>query len=280
MKKQLEILKKIQDLVLTRAEFVASGANDRVEAADREIAALEEKLEPRIRALYTRLSATKQLFVAAMHNGNCSGCGMQVPAMAARTVKLGEHLVTCTTCGRILYDNPGAVASTLQKVVGSDDEVSKVKGIARFSSVALMVPNMPAKTAQEAIELLSKLMAVNQYVSDGDELARLAMEREAVLSTRMDYNVAVPHVRGVEGGSLAFALGISPKGIVWDDSGEKVNFVVLSAIPNAGAAFFLKLMSDLMGAFRRKNSRAAILAATDAASLWKALVRATARVIR
>jgi mannitol/fructose-specific phosphotransferase system IIA component (Ntr-type) len=123
-------------------------------------------------------------------------------------------------------------------------------------------------------------MAANQYVSDGDELARLALEREAVLSTRMDHNVAVPHVRGVEGGSLAFALGISPKGIVWDDSGEKVNFVVLSAIPSAGSAFFLKLMSDLMAVFRRKASRTALLEAKDSASLWTALDKATSRVIR
>ena len=75
-------------------------------------------------------------------------------------------------------------------------------------------------------------------------------------------------------------MGVSPKGIVWDDSGEKVNFVVLSAIPSAGSAFFLKLMSDLMGAFRRKPSRTALLAAADPAALWKALERATCRVIR
>ena len=143
-----------------------------------------------------------------------------------------------------------------------------------------MVPNLAAKTPQEAIVALSRAMAENGFVSNGDELARLALEREAVLSTRMDEGAAVPHVRGVEGGSLAFALGVSPKGIVWEDSGEKVNFVVLSAIPSAGSAFFLKLMSDLMGAFRRKPSRTALLAAADQAALWKALERATCRVIR
>jgi len=101
-----------------------------------------------------------------------------------------------------------------------------------------------------------------------------------VLTTRMEAGVAVPHVRGVEGGSLAFALGVSKDGIVWDDSGEKVNFVVLSAIPSAGSAFFLKLMSDLMAVFRRKAGRAALLEATDASSLWAALDKATSRTIR
>ena len=280
MNKQLEILKKLQDLSLTRAECVARGVADRADEIGAEIETLAKELEPRVSALYTRLSATKPLFMAAMHNGNCSGCGMQVPVPAARMVRLAEHLVTCTTCGRILYDNPGAVESVRQSAAVDDDEIVKVKGIARFSSEALMIPNLTAKTPQEAIAALAKVMADNGYVSNGDELARLAIEREAVLSTRMEDNAAVPHVRGVEGGALAFALGISRKGIVWDDSGERVNFVVLSAIPSAGSVFFLKLMSDLMRVFRRKASCEALMAAPDAAALWKVLSRATARVIQ
>ena len=280
MNRQIDTLKRIQDLTLTRAECMARKAESHADTISREIDTLVKTLEPRVLALYTRLSATKPLFMAAMHNGNCSGCGMQVPVSAVRMVRLGEHLVTCATCGRILYDNTGAVASSRQKVAVDDDEAPKERGIARFSSEALMVPNLKATTPQEAIDVLAGLMAANGFVSDGDELARLALEREAVLSTRMESGSAMPHVRGVEGGSLTFALGVSQGGIVWDDSGEKVNFVVLSAIPNAGSAFFLKLMSDLMAAFRRKAGRAALLAASTPAELWKTLSRATCRVIR
>ena len=280
MKKQLEILKKIQELTLTRTECIARKDTANAEALAKDIAALVETLEPRIRTIYERISATKPLFLSALHNGNCSGCGMQVPASAVSLVNRAEHPVTCATCGRLLYRNPDAIASVRQGVDAHSDEISKVKGLARFSSAALMVPSLKAKTPQEAIGELAALMAANGYVTNGDDLVRLALEREAMLSTRMDDGAAVPHVRGVEGGSLAFALGISRKGIVWDDSGERVNFVVLSAIPSAGSAFFLKLMSDLMGAFRRKASREAILAATDPETLWQSLDRATRRAIR
>jgi mannitol/fructose-specific phosphotransferase system IIA component (Ntr-type) len=279
MKKQLEILKKIQELALTRTECMARKDVANAESLAQEIAALVDTLEPRMRAIYDRISATKPLFMAALHNGNCSGCGMQVPAASVRLVNQTEHPVTCTTCGRLLYKNPDAIKSVRQGEDANSDEVSKIKGLARFSSAALMVPALKAKTPQEAIGELAALMVANGYVSNGEELVRLALEREALLSTRMDDGTAVPHVRGVEGGSLAFALGISRKGIVWDDSGEKVNFVVLSAIPSAGSAFFLKLMSDLMGAFRRKASREAILAATDPETLWQSLDRATRRAI-
>lgn len=279
MKKQLEILKKIQELALTRTECIARKDVAHAESLAQEIAALVEMLEPQIRALYDRISATKPLFLAALHNGNCSGCGMLVPAAAVSLVNRAEHPVTCTTCGRLLYRNPDAIESARQGVDAHSEEISKVKGLARFSSAALMLPSLKAKTPQDAISELAALMAANGYVTNGDELVRLALEREALLSTRMDEGAAVPHVRGVEGGSLAFALGISRKGIVWDDSGEKVNFVVLSAIPSAGSAFFLKLMSDLMGAFRRKASREAILASTNPLALWQSLDRATRRAI-
>ena len=280
MKRQLETLKKMQDLALTRAECVACGNAANADALTKEMTELADTLDQRVRALYARISAARPLFMSAMHNGKCSGCGMQVPDASARMVRMAAHLVTCTTCGRILYDNAGAVASARKMEVVDDENVSKVRGIARFSAEPLMIAGLKASTMQEAIAELSTAMADGGFVSDGAALARLALEREAVLTTRMEAGVAVPHVRGVEGGALAFALGISKKGIVWDDSGEKVNFIVLSAIPSAGAAFFLKLMSDLMAAFRRKASRLALLEAKDSASLWTALDKATSRIIR
>ena len=280
MKRQLETLRKMQDLFLTRAECVARENAENADALSKEIEALAETLDQRVRALYARISASRPLFMSAMHNGKCSGCGMQVPEATSRMVRMAAHLVTCTTCGRILYDNAGAVASARKVEVVDDENISKVRGIARFSDKSLMVPDLKAATMEDAIAELSRAMADGGFVSDGEALARLALEREAILTTRMEAGVAVPHVRGVEGGALAFALGISREGIVWDDSGEKVNFVVLSAIPSAGAAFFLKLMSDLMAVFRRKSSRLALLEANDSASLWTALDKATSRIIR
>lgn len=280
MKRQLETLRKMQDLALTRAECVACENVANADALTKEITELADTLDQRVRALYARISAARPLFMSALHNGKCSGCGMQVPDATARMVRMAAHLVTCTTCGRILYNNAGAVASARKMEEIDDENVSKVRGIARFSAEPLMIADLKASTMQEAIAELSTAMADGGFVSDGAALARLALEREAILTTRMEAGVAVPHVRGVEGGALAFALGISRDGIVWDDSGEKVNFIVLSAIPSAGAAFFLKLMSDLMAVFRRKASRLALLEAKDSASLWAALDKATSRIIR
>lgn len=279
MKAQFDTLRRIQELSLTRGECEARGDAEHAEKLSAEIRGLEATLEPRVRALYDRVRASKPLFVVTMHNGNCSGCGMQVPVTTARFVRSADRLVTCSACGRILCDNSGAVSSARAAEIRSE-EVSSVRGIARFSAESLMIPRLAAETPQAAIEELSKAMAANGFVTDAGELTKLALEREALLSTYMEEGVAVPHVRGVEGGSLAFALGISEKGIVWDDSGAKAHFVVLSAIPSAGSVFFLRLMSDLMSVFRRKAGREALLSAASQAALWSALDKATCRVIR
>lgn len=279
MKFQFDTLRRIQELALTRGECEARNDTDHAEKLSAEIGVLESALEPRVRALYERVRSSKPLFVATMHNGNCSGCGMQVPVTTARFVRSADRLVTCSACGRILCDNSGAVSSA-RAAESRSEEVSAVRGIARFSAESLMIPRLTTETPQAAIEELSKAMADNGFVTDAGELTKLALEREALLSTYMEEGVAVPHVRGVEGGSLAFALGISEKGIVWDDSGAKAHFVVLSAIPSAGSVFFLRLMSDLMAVFRRKASREALLSVTSPAALWNTLDKVTCRVIR
>ena len=89
----------------------------------------------------------------------------------------------------------------------------------------------------------------------------------------IDGGIAFPHVRGVEGGGLCLAMGVSREGIDWD--GQKVNLVFLSAIPVAVSAFYLRLMSGLMQSFAREGSRKAVMEAKDAAALWKALCKAT-----
>ena len=133
----LNLLGLLLELLLV-GEILPLAASADAEMLTNEISKLADTLDERVRTLYMRISASRPLFMAAMQNGKCSGCGMQVPVASARMVRMAAHLVTCTTCGHILYDNAGAVASS-RKVEDVDDEnVSKVRGIARFSSKELM----------------------------------------------------------------------------------------------------------------------------------------------
>jgi mannitol/fructose-specific phosphotransferase system IIA component (Ntr-type) len=123
-------------------------------------------------------------------------------------------------------------------------------------------------------------MEANRFVSNAPALVKSAMERENVLSTAMGDGLAFPHVRGVEGGGLTLALGVSEKGIVWDADGSKVHVVVFSVIPVAVSAFYLRLMANLTDAFKKPENLELVKSAKDSAELWKNLVKATRYAVK
>ncbi len=270
MKSQIKLLRKLQELVLTRDEHHQTGDGSQLENLSGQIAELQSQLEPQVRGVYERLYKKGHVIMAAMSNGCCAACGMQVPIAQGQQVKLAQHLVTCSSCGRILFAEDDAAARNVAEKVDRDEQRS---GIARFSAESLMVVELGECARADAIAKLANMMEAGGFISNADSLVSAAMDREGVLSTAMGEGLAFPHVRGVEGGSLTLAMGVSRKGIDW--GGTKVNIVFLSAIPVAVSAFYLRMMSALAQAFNKPANREAAFSAEDQAALWKSLVRAT-----
>ena len=276
MKSQINTLRQLQEMVLTRDEHHATGDGSHLDSLNDAIDAIQSRLEPAVAGLYERLYKKSHITLAAMTNNCCSVCGMQVPIAQGQQVRLAQHLVTCSSCGRILY---AVDADEVQNIAEKPDRDDPKTGISRFSAEELVVADLGTVTREEAITHLAQLMEQHRFISNADRLVTAALERESVLSTAMDGGVAFPHVRGVEGGGLTLAIGTSRAGIDWDGT-EKVNIVCLSAIPVAVSAFYLRLMAGLGQSFLKKDNRTAVLAATDSASLWKALVRATRHTVK
>ncbi len=275
MKSQLNNLRQLQELVLIRDEHHQTGDGSHLDKLNDSIDSLMQKLEPQVAGLYNRLYKKSHIVLAAMSNGCCSVCGMQVPIAQSQQVRLAQHLVTCSSCGRILFATD---ADAAQNVAEKPDRDDPRTGISRFSAEELVLTDLKAETKAEAIEVLAKLMEQHHFISNADSLVAAAMDREAVLSTALGNGLAFPHVRGVEGGGLTFAMGVSKKGIDWD--GETVHAVFLSAIPVAVSAFYLRLMSGIVQSFSKKDGLDTLLDAGDQASLWRALVKATRHFVK
>ena len=225
--------------------------------------------------LYDRLYKKSHIVISAMSNNCCAVCGMQVPIAQGQQVRMAQHLVACSSCGRILFASDDDAP---RNVAEAPDRDNPKTGISRFSAEELMLVDLDAETREDAIAALAKAMEDNKFIANADNLVSQAMERESILSTAIGDGIAFPHVRGVEGGGLTLAMGISQKGIDWD--GEKVNIVCLSAIPVAVSAFYLRLMSGLTQAFAKEQNRKALLSAGDGAALWKALQKATRATVK
>ena len=276
MKSQINNLRQLQELVLTRDEHHQTGDGSHLDSLNDAIFALQDKLDPQLKSIYERLYKKSHIVLASMTNGCCSVCGMQVPIAQSQQVRIGEHLVTCSSCGRILFAED---ADAAHNVADKGDRDDPKTGISRFSAEELMIADLKATTREEAIAALAELMERNRFISNADSLISAAMDRESVLSTAMDGGpLAFPHVRGVEGGGLTLALGVSKSGIDWD--GTKVNIVVLSAIPVAVSAFYLRLMSGIMQAFSKSENVDALVQAPDSAALWKLLVKTTRHTVK
>ena len=278
MKSQINILNQLQELVLTRDEHHRIGDGSHMDSLDQSIDSLVDKLEPQPKALYQRLYKKDHIVMSPMVNGCCAVCGMRLPISQVQQVRLAKTIQTCSSCGRMLFnEEEGAPRSTVEPPARGEPRKT---GISRFSAEELMICNLKSTTPEGAIRELADAMVANRFVSNADALVAAAMERESILSTAMGDSLAFPHVRGVEGGGLTIALGVSKDGIVYDDAGTKVNFIFFSVIPVAVSAFYLRLMSGLTDAFAKKTNRDLLMAAKTPTELWKALTKTTRSTIQ
>ena len=278
MKNQINLLNQLQELVLTRDEHHQTGDGSHMDALSDSIDALVEKLDPQPKALYERLYKKDHIVMSPMSNGCCAVCGMQLPISQVQQVRFAKTIQTCSSCGRMLF----TAEEDAPKYTGGKPARGEPRktGISRFSAEELMVASLKATTPQEAIAELAQTMTENRFVSNQEALVKSAMEREHVLSTAMGDELAFPHVRGVEGGGLTLALGISKDGIVWDSDGTKVHVVVFSVIPVAVSAFYLRLVAMLCETFKKKENLDVIKKAKTSAELWTSIVKATRYSVR
>ncbi len=272
MQSLINHLNQLQELVLIRDEHRTTGDGSHMESLNNSIDQLTDKLPPDMKSLYQRLYKKDHIVMAPMHNGCCAICGMRMPISQVQAVRLCKQIQNCPSCARILFEESDAPRWVGEMPSRTEPRKS---GISRFSAESLMVPDLKATTGAEAIAELAEAMEQKNFVSGAGKLVQTALEREAILSTAMENGLAFPHVRGVEGGGLTLALGVSKKGVKFDDAGNIVNIVFFITIPTAVSAFYLRLMSGLTETFLKEQNREAILSSETPEQLWKALTKAT-----
>jgi len=272
MQSLINHLNQLQELVLIRDEHRTTGDGRHMESLNASIDQLTEKLPPDIKSLYQRLYKKDHIVMAPMYNGCCAICGMRMPISQVQAVRLCKQIQNCPSCARILFEESDA-----PRWVGETPSRTEPRksGISRFSAESLMAPDLKGTTGAEVIAELATLMEQKNFVSGADKLVETALEREAVLSTAMENGLAFPHVRGVEGGGLTLSLGVSKKGVKFDDAGNVCNIIFFITIPTAVSAFYLRLMSGLTETFLKEQNREMILAAETPEQLCKALTKAT-----
>ncbi|MGN1326269.1 MAG: PTS sugar transporter subunit IIA [Candidatus Spyradenecus sp.] len=277
MKSVVNQLCQLQDLILARDEHLATESSENLVELNQSIEEMTKTLPRPVQEFYQRLFNRNHVIMSPVHNSCCAVCGMRLPVSHIQAVRQCQSLQTCPGCSRILFeelDAPQWVGATPSRAE------PRKNGISRFSAESLMVPDLLAGSAEDAIEVLAARMETGGFVSRADKLISAAMNRESIFSTAMEHGLAFPHIRGVEGGPLTLACGVSREPFTWDAEGSQVNIVFLITIPTAVSAFYTILSANLMRAFLSEANRKALLAAETPTALWKALTKATRYAIK
>lgn len=269
---------QLEELILIRDEQKLMSGGAHLENLDAAIKGMSAKLPSDIREHAEKLNKKRQAAIVPIANQICSGCGMSLPISLVQAVRLAREVHSCPNCARMLY----YVERAPKRIANKRRRTQRQKGgIARFSSPSLMVPRLEATTVEETIAELATKMEAEGFVEGADKLVEAALQREAIVSTAVGHGLAVPHVRGVEGGSLTLAVGLSRQGINWDGQQDDLTrIVVFIVIPTAASAFYLKLLAGLAETCSSADARKALLAEQDAAGLWKTLGKLTRKTVK
>lgn len=271
--KQINDLIQLQELLVARGHQAAGKAKTKKDPLQSSIQALLKEVPEAERTQFTKLSQKGLLCIVPVSNDVCTACGMGLPKSMVQAIRAAERVYACPSCARLLYVPEVEFRGKSQRQMRGQPAKT---GIVRFSSPELMVPRLGGTTRDEVLAELTDRLEAEGFVVNGDEIYQEALNREAIVSTAVDHSLAFPHVRGVEGGGLIMTLGMSKKGIKFDESVRTLTrMVFFMVIPTAASAFYLKLLAGLTQAFREKEIRDALLAETTSEGMWKALVKST-----
>ncbi|MCX8043508.1 MAG: PTS sugar transporter subunit IIA [Desulfobacterota bacterium] len=276
MKQLINQLIQLQVLNFTLDEQKALTSDTYLKDLEASIKKLADSLPPDILKLFTQLSNKYSTAVVPMTKGTCSGCGMAVPTILAYEVKLGEKIIQCPRCARILFYRD-SLPRQLKRVTSGGKPAS---GLERFSCSRLMVPQLQGKTRDEIIREMIELMAAEGFVEKPDALFESALNREAIVPTAVEHGLAFPHVRGIEGGGLIFAAGLKKQGVHFGAPKNRLTKIIFFiVIPLAASAFYLNLITGLMQTFSDADARERLLDCKTPEKMWQVLNQLTKKTI-
>lgn len=126
------------------------------------------------------------------------------------------------------------------------------------------IRNISSRDKFEAIEELARVFEGSDLCSDIDSLVNALKEREAIMSTGIGGGIAIPHAKIASVQEMAFAIGISEKGIDFDSmDGHSVNLIILVIAGEKQHKDYLRLLSNIMAILKKEPVKEKIIKASS-----------------
>jgi len=268
MNKHINQLLQIQDMlfVLHKNDILLKNKDSKEAITSK----LEQNIEEMLATLpinihdeYDRISDKYDVFTIPMIDDSCTGCFMKLPIGVANNVKNSKNCINCPSCHRFLYED---------FQTDRPDNNFHYKGVARFSSIDLMFPQLQSTTHAEVLQEVATLTAEKEFVENGDNFAKELLNREALASTAVGSGIAFPHARGIRACGITLAVAISKDGIDFGD-GEKVHLLFVSAVPTQTSMFYMELISKIARYFGKAGNVQKMVECTTPEEMWKIFIK-------
>jgi len=125
---------------------------------------------------------------------------------------------------------------------------------------AKYIKALTADNKFKAIEELARVFEDSDVCSDVDTLIKALKEREEILSTGIGLGIAIPHAKINSVKEMAFAIGVSKKGIDFDSlDGNPAHLIILVAAGERQHKDYLKLLSNIMAILKNETTKNSII---------------------
>lgn len=134
------------------------------------------------------------------------------------------------------------------------------------------IKNISARDKFEAIEELARVFDGSSLCSDINSLVNALRERESIMSTGIGAGIAIPHAKISSVTEMAFAIGISEKGIDFDSmDGHPVNLIILVIAGEKQHKDYLRLLSNIMAILKKEPVKEKIIKASNSEQILQIL---------
>ncbi|HBT50388.1 MAG TPA: PTS fructose transporter subunit IIA [Caldanaerobacter subterraneus] len=123
----------------------------------------------------------------------------------------------------------------------------------------MMVFDLKAKTKEEVLEELVKVLKENDVVDDEKGFLEVVKKREEEFSTGIGYGVAIPHGKSSLVKKPSIVFGKSQNGVDYNSmDGKPAHLFFLIAVPDNSNELHLKVLAELSRALMHKEVREAL----------------------
>ena len=134
------------------------------------------------------------------------------------------------------------------------------------------IRKLESKDKFSAIEELARSFEGTDLCTDVDSLINALKEREEIMSTGIGAGIAIPHAKIASVREMAFAVGISEKGIDFDSmDGHRVNLIILVIAGEKQHKDYLMLLSNIMAILKKDPVKEKIIKSSTSEEILEIL---------